>query len=129
MWYGERIGKPRKQSDSNFTMCCKKGKIVLPALRDPPSELFGLLVKNDALSKHFREFIRAYNMMFSFTSLGGRIDHSVNNGRGPYVFKINGENYHLLGDMLPADGEIPKFLQLYIYDIANKISNRINAYG
>ena len=86
MWYGERIGKPRKQSQPSFTLCCKKGKIVLPALPNPPTELVYLIVKVDALCKHFREFIRAYNMMFSFTSLGERIDYTINNGRGPYVF-------------------------------------------
>ena len=86
MWYGERLGNPRKQSKPSFTMCCKRRKIVLPALPNPPTELVHLLCKRGALSKHFREFIRAYNMMVPFTSLGRRIDHTINNGRGPYVF-------------------------------------------
>lgn len=68
-------------------------------------------------------------MMFSFTSLGGKIDHSVNNGKGPYVFKMNGENYHRIGDIHPQEGETPKFLQLYIHDTVNEVTNRIKAHG
>ncbi|CAG7885534.1 unnamed protein product [Brassica rapa] len=63
-------------------------------------------------------------MMFSFTSLWGRIDHTINNGRYPYVFKISGENYHLMGDMLQKMVK-SKFLQLYKYDNINEISNKI----
>ena len=59
--------------------------------------------------------------------MGGKIDHSVNNGRGPYCFRMQGENYHMMGDLLPKPNESPKFAQLYIYDKANEVQNRINA--
>ncbi|XP_056860135.1 uncharacterized protein LOC108835628 [Raphanus sativus] len=129
MWFGERIGKRRRSSNPVFTMCCKNGKVVLPRLTNPPMELMYLLCKGDELSKHFREFIRAYNMMFSFTSLGGKIDHSINNGRGPFVFRMSGENYHRIGDIVPGPGESPKFSQLYIIDTLNEIRNRLDAYA
>ncbi|CAG7888835.1 unnamed protein product [Brassica rapa] len=80
MWYSKRIGKRRRSSKPVFTMCCKRAKVVLPWLANTPMELMTLLCKGDKLSKHYREFIRAYNMMFSFTSLGGKIYHSINNG-------------------------------------------------
>ena len=67
-------------------------------------------------SKSFLDNIRRYNSMFAFTSMGANVDHSVNNGRAPYCFRIQGQNYHLLGDLLPKDGDTPKFSQLYIYD-------------
>jgi hypothetical protein len=38
----------------------------------------------------FRENIRAYNAMFAFISIGAKIDHTINDGSGPYVFKISG---------------------------------------
>ncbi|CAN6842539.1 unnamed protein product [Brassica oleracea] len=129
MWYGERIGKRRRSSNPVFTMCCKRGKVVLPRLVNPPMELMTLLCKGDELSKHYREFIRAYNMMFSFTSLGGKIDHSINNGRGPFVFQMSGENYHRIGDIVPEPGQAPKFSQLYIIDTLNEIKNRLDAYA
>ena len=71
------------------------------------------------------EHIRAYNQMFAMTSLGAEIDHSVNRGRGPYVFKISGQIYHCIGGMCPEPGKRPKFLQLYIYDTDNEVDNRL----
>ncbi|GJZ61535.1 DNA helicase [Tanacetum coccineum] len=67
--------------------------------------------------------------MFSMTSLGAHIDESVNNGRGPYVFKISGQLYHWLGSLCPAEGEPPRFLQLYIYDTDNEVDNRMSHFG
>ncbi|GJT37939.1 hypothetical protein Tco_0937804 [Tanacetum coccineum] len=66
--------------------------------------------------------------MFSMTSLGANIDESINNGRGLYVFKISGQLYHWIGSLCPADGEPPRFLQLYIYDTDNKVDNRLSHY-
>ncbi|XP_012847965.1 PREDICTED: uncharacterized protein LOC105967922 [Erythranthe guttata] len=66
-------------------------------------------------------------MIFSFTSLGGKVQTSINNGSGPYTFLFNGQNYHLLGSLLPEEGIRPKFAQLYIFDTENEIQNRIDA--
>lgn len=66
-------------------------------------------------------------MMFSFTSMGGKIDHSVNVGRGPYCFRLHGQNYHRLGSLLPVKDAKPKFSQLYVYDTDNEDQNRIDA--
>lgn len=71
--------------------------------------------------------IRAYNMMFSFTSMGGKVDNALNKGRGPYVYRIQGQNYHRLGSLMPPEGNQPKFGQLYIYDTENEVANRQNA--
>lgn len=67
--------------------------------------------------------------MFSFTSMGGKIDSSINKGKGPYIFRLSGENYHSIGSLLPDDGLKPKFSQLYIYDTENEVSNRQNSFG
>lgn len=55
--------------------------------------------------------------------------HAINNGSGPYVFQLCGENYHLIGGILPAPDKNPAFLQLYIHDPVNEIANRVAAYG
>ncbi|KAK1347231.1 hypothetical protein POM88_055054 [Heracleum sosnowskyi] len=73
----------------------------------------------------FRRCSRMYNSMFSFTSTGGNIDHSVNNGGGPYVYRLNCQNHHVFGSLIPNDGETPKFCQLYIYDTENEVLNRM----
>jgi len=67
--------------------------------------------------------------MFSFSSMRGRIDNSVNDGRSPYVFRISGSNHHKIGTLLPPSGLLPKFAQLYIYDTSNELSNWLNALG
>ncbi|XP_031101822.1 uncharacterized protein LOC116005720 [Ipomoea triloba] len=79
------------------------------------------------MSKQFLHNIRTYNNMFCFTSIGGRIDNNVNKGGGPPIFRLNGQNYHLMGSLLPEEGSAPHFAQLYINDIANELQNRINA--
>ncbi|XP_073120000.1 uncharacterized protein [Henckelia pumila] len=58
--------------------------------------------------------------------MGGKVDSSVNRGGSPPVFKLHGQNYHLIGSLLPCEGSKPKFAQLYIYDTENEISNRIS---
>nr|XP_048318610.1 uncharacterized protein LOC125418353 [Ziziphus jujuba var. spinosa] len=57
--------------------------------------------------------------------MGGKIDSSVNRGRGPPVFRLHGQNYHKIGSLLPPEGSLLKFAQLYIYDTENEVSNRI----
>jgi hypothetical protein len=64
--------------------------------------------------------------MFTFTSLGGRFEHGMNDGRGPPQFVISGQNYHRIGSLIPTDDGRPKFAQLYIYDTENDISNRLS---
>ncbi|XP_019171191.1 PREDICTED: uncharacterized protein LOC109166756 [Ipomoea nil] len=59
--------------------------------------------------------------------MGGRVDRTVNKGGGPPVFRLNGQNYHLMGSLLPQEGKPPHFAQLYIYDTNNEQINRINA--
>ncbi|GJQ89676.1 putative PIF1 DNA helicase/replication protein A1-like protein [Tanacetum coccineum] len=48
-------------------------------------------------------------------------------GRGPYCYRLHGENKHRIGDLLPEEGKPPKFCQLYIYDTENEIRNRMQA--
>uniref|UniRef100_A0A2N9HI08 ATP-dependent DNA helicase n=1 Tax=Fagus sylvatica TaxID=28930 RepID=A0A2N9HI08_FAGSY len=61
------------------------------------------------------------------TSMGGNIDLRVNQGRGPYIFRLNGQNHHRIGSLLPVVGDKPRFAQLYIHDTANEIANRLSA--
>jgi hypothetical protein len=63
--------------------------------------------------------------MFAFSSLGVKVDDSINTGRGPYVFRINGLPSHRIGSLVPAPNKSPKFAQLYIYDTDNEIDYRM----
>ncbi|XP_074305872.1 uncharacterized protein LOC141641094 [Silene latifolia] len=127
MWYQERKEKRRGTRCPKFSLCCSDGKVVLPHLKEPPQLLKCLLSKQHRLSNRFIENIRAYNAMFSFTSMGGKIDHSVNQGRGPYTFRMRGQNIHRIRSLLPSAGTMPKFCQLYIYDTEEEVENRKTA--
>lgn len=115
-----------KTVKDGFSLCCLKGKVQLPLLEKPPELLFNLSTGIDNRSNHFNENIRAYNSMFSFTSLGGKIEGSINDGAGPPQFILSGQNYHRIGSLLPESGCKPKFAQLYIYDTNNEINNQVN---
>lgn len=119
-------GNPQGKKVS-YSLCCGNGKVQLPNQPQPPRLLFNLYRNKHPKSKNFFTNIRAYNMMFSFTSMGGKIDSSINRGRGPYVFRLQGQNCHTIGSLLPTLGSIPRFSQLYIYDTDNGVSNRKNA--
>ncbi|GJT88701.1 DNA helicase [Tanacetum coccineum] len=51
--------------------------------------------------------------------------HLVNNGKGPYVFRVSCQICHWIGSMCPDEGKPPRFLQLYICDTTNKVKNRL----
>nr|GEX45435.1 DNA helicase [Tanacetum cinerariifolium] len=63
------------------------------------------------------------------TSLGVNVDNSINNGKGPYIFRVSGQIYHWIGSMCPEEGSDPRFLQLYIYDTTNEVKNRMAHFG
>nr|GEW70121.1 DNA helicase [Tanacetum cinerariifolium] len=41
----------------------------------------------------------------------------------------HGEVYHWIGSLCPNEGDPPRFLQLYIYDTENEVSNRMRHFG
>ncbi|CAG7862632.1 unnamed protein product [Brassica rapa] len=129
MWYGERIEKKRQTKKPKFSLCCGQGQVQLPLLKQSPEILRKLLNDDDEISRYYRENIRQINMVFSFTSLGGKIDRSAPAGHGPKMVVLQGENYHLMGSLKPPTGGDPKFGQLYIVDTENEIQNRASIIG
>jgi hypothetical protein len=61
--------------------------------------------------------------MFAFYSLGVKVDDSINTGRGPYVFRVNGLPFHRISSLVPAPNVSSKFAQLYVYDTANEVDH------
>nr|GEU89691.1 DNA helicase [Tanacetum cinerariifolium] len=102
----------------------RTGRVVLRTYEIYPEYIQLLLWDH-----HFMKNIRAYNQVFSMTSLGARVDDSINVGRGPYAFKFSGQLYHWLGSLCPVEGDPPKFLQLYVYDTENELDNRMAHFG
>ncbi|CDY55230.1 BnaCnng28530D [Brassica napus] len=120
------LNRRRNASKPTFSLCCLQGQVQLPLLKEPPLVLKKLMEGDDILSKHFQKNMRPYNMAFSFTPLGGKVERSVEKGIGPSMFQLQGENYHLMGSLQPNDGNEAKFGQLYIVDTEHEVENRVN---
>ncbi|GJX30355.1 ATP-dependent DNA helicase PIF1-like protein [Tanacetum coccineum] len=99
-WYEERSNKARKVVNPSFLLCCQNGKVRLPKYKPTPQPLHNFLNYNDPGMGRFRDHIRVYNSMFSFTSFSARIDHSnnteneVRNRMGAFIDNENGEGVH-----------------------------------
>lgn len=129
MWFKERVKRDNSHSSATiFSLCCLRGKVILPFYKELPPELMCLFFDRRNLNyKNFHHNIRQYNNMFSFTSMGGSINYSLNDGGGPYTYSLSGLNYHRIGNLLPSHGQQPVYSQLYIHDTTNETQNRIHA--
>lgn len=103
---------------------CEYCRVRLPFPRKPPAIIEGLFG-----DKKFMENICVYNQMFAMTSFGARVDDSINNGSGTYVFRVEGQISHWMGSLCPPKDTNPRFLQMYIYDIDNEVCNRLHHFG
>jgi hypothetical protein len=125
-WYNEWVGGSHRERTIIYNNCCKGGKFVIPPYKPRPEPLVSLpRFDGSSTFRSFMHNIRQYNCLFAFTSMGANIDNSVNDGHGPLVFKISGQVHHRIGSLLPTDGTSPKYIQLYIYDTANEVKNRM----
>ncbi|CAN1799654.1 ATP-dependent DNA helicase PIF1 [Linum perenne] len=85
------------------------------------------MTSEDSECRHFREYIRVYNGVFCFTSMGGKVQHTLNSGNAPYIYSIGGQIFHRLGSLIPSEGNSPQFAQLYVHDTNNEIEHRMTS--
>ncbi|KAK7400491.1 hypothetical protein VNO78_11699 [Psophocarpus tetragonolobus] len=105
--------------------CCSGGKVSFSNV-SVPIELLEIFSVASSEGKHFRQHIRSYNHVLSFTSLGVHIDENmIATGRGIYSFRAQGAIYHNIQGFYPNKGFRPRFLQLYIYDTEHELQNRM----
>ncbi|XP_076950384.1 uncharacterized protein LOC143623335 [Bidens hawaiensis] len=124
LWFQERLISRSTCRRPRYSHCCKCGRVVLPYPRRPPESIIRLFQESDFLTN-----IRAYNSMFSMTSFGAKVDDFINDGSAPCVFKVEGHIHHLIGSLCPPPNESPWFLQMYVYDTDNELSNRIGVFS
>ncbi|KAM3305691.1 hypothetical protein P3S67_012558 [Capsicum chacoense] len=73
--------------------CCANGSVKLIHY-ELPVELVNLYLGNSEESKHFRTYIRMYNNMFAFTSLGVNYDKNLaTRNCGIYTSRVQGKIY------------------------------------
>ncbi|GJY86345.1 DNA helicase [Tanacetum coccineum] len=75
-WECEKVASASYGANFAYNKCCYGGRVIL---RPPPE--YPQHIKELYESTHFMDNIRAYNQMFSMTSLGANVDNSVNNGK------------------------------------------------
>ncbi|UYV76743.1 hypothetical protein LAZ67_14001932, partial [Cordylochernes scorpioides] len=89
--------------DEPFGLCCKQGRVSLPAIESPPEPIFSLLSGLHPLSKSLLLHIRRYNSIFQMTSFGARQVVTVNmhifgfcimprRGRGRFAYRTRHGN-------------------------------------
>ncbi|GJS03115.1 ATP-dependent DNA helicase PIF1-like protein [Tanacetum coccineum] len=125
VWYEERNNKGNRDPNPTFSLCWQQGKVLLARFNETPAPLNRPLDYSQPTTSNFKDQIMVYNDMFYFTSFGARIDHSINVGMGLYTFRINGQNYHRIGYLLPKEGTQPRYAQLWLFDTHNEIRNRL----
>ncbi|XP_050887994.1 uncharacterized protein LOC127093137 [Lathyrus oleraceus] len=108
MWYQERMDKHKHAENPKYKLCCGNGKVEQPSLKHPPSLLSHFLFDQDSKdSKNFQSQGKTYNMIFTFTSLGAKLDNKFNYGTGPPTIRIQGQTCHRIGSLLPPkDGRV-----------------------
>ena len=84
--------KGEKSSDKKFSICCNKGKVILPPPKECPEPLSSLLSNCHLKSSDFINNARRYTNALAFAYMGAQI--KSHHGREPSVFTINGQLYH-----------------------------------
>ena len=98
-----------KESDH---LCCSNGKISnLQPFHEPPEEIRHLWKDMTHQGKLFRKYIRPLNNSLSMASLVVR--ERIQPGFSPTV-TFMGKATHRLGPLQPAEGQRPRFVQLYV---------------
>lgn len=106
------------------TFCCSNGSVKLMS-HEMPNELLNLYLGDTEESEHFRTYLRLYNNMFAFTSLGVNYDKTLaKRNQRIYTFNVQGQMYHFINDLIPTNRQ-PRNLQLYFYDENIEILNRM----
>ena len=110
-----------KYARETSTTCCSGGKVLPIPFPRPPEGLMKLWTENDPKSRIFRENSRHINNAVCLSSL--KVDERRFRGFAPTVV-FQGRVQHRAGSLLPSDGEVARFAQLYVYDPALESSQR-----
>jgi hypothetical protein len=122
-WKAERLKEDVTQPNNHiaYPLCCQSGRVMRPAL-PPCPPLFKTLLTGQGLtpaqSREFKENIRRLNSHISFASLT-TTKEVMPTGRGPYVYKVEGQMVRRLSTAKARTGQPPQFSQIYFHDPAD----------
>ena len=118
---------PEPLEESILPQCTGHGvEDACDRLPKRPNALCDLLKAERRMGSHFRANIRKYNNALSFASKGFTGKYfEFRNPNGPPCYKISGQMYHNMTNVLPTEGENPQFSQLYVYDEQHELDARM----
>ena len=102
------------------TTCCNNGKVNLPVFPKPPDKINGLWHDQTSKGKVFRQNARHINNAVCISSVQINERHM---GFQPTVV-FQGRLQHRVGPLQAEEGEIPRFVQLYVHDASLETSQR-----
>ena len=103
------------------SLCCSNGKaLVLPLKRVYYLEH---IIRSKSIRRKYLDNIREINNALAFMSLGVNLEMPAT--RGPFVFRIHGQIYHRIGNLVPPANTAPKYASLYIIDPKEALSERL----
>jgi hypothetical protein len=91
--------------------------------KDPPNKFYDLFTSNLEELIEFLTYVRTFNDKFALISFNVKYDKNLcKRNKGIYTFKVQGQVYHYINDLLPLD-EHPSYLQLYFYDTEHEMQH------
>ncbi|POW09663.1 hypothetical protein PSTT_06647 [Puccinia striiformis] len=111
-WRGERTVNDRNKIRASYSICCHKGKSILP-IQYNEIEFPEVLKRRLVGTVQFQDQIRAYNNALSFASCGTTVDRTVQGQQGIYTFRVQGALFHDIGSVFPRSSAVPSFSQIY----------------
>ncbi|KAK8807140.1 hypothetical protein WA158_003899 [Blastocystis sp. Blastoise] len=112
--------------NSQYSGCCRNGKVRLGSLSEPDISIQNLLNDNTDSSKQFKKDIRRYNNSIAFASMSCTDTQTRLDNNGIYFYKVHGNIYHSMADLYPPEGITPNYNQIYIYDQEEAFQLRSN---
>ena len=93
--------------------CCSSGKVLPEPFPRPPEELMKLWNSNEGLGRVLKTYSREINNALALSSIQVKIKRF--SGFNPSVI-FQGKVVHQTGPLIPKEGEVPRFSQLYLCD-------------
>ena len=103
------------------SLCCFHGEGILLPLQSVPE--FEQLITSDKTQKDYLDNNREINSSLAMMSFGVTLEMPPS--RGPWVFRMNGQSYHLIGPLLPFANKAPSYASLYIIDPKEALKERL----
>ena len=110
----------QKFNKETGTTCCNNGKVKLPSFPLPPDEINRLWHDQTSKGKLFRQNARHINNAVCISSI--QVNERSRGFQPTVVFE--GRVQHRVGPLQAEEGEIPRFVQLYVHDPSLETAQR-----